>query len=195
MPPSDPRVFIELGSDTHFCLATYVDKRKSIDYDRSVSTIIIRVLKILQKGCEPMFWTMPNVFEEMDALRREMQELMRRSQELFTSSGASFPLVNIYHLPEEVRVVAELPGVSKEELDVSYTNGILKIKGERKAPELAENVVQIRSERKMGKFEKSIKIPFEINPENIHAEFQNGLLQISLPKAEVARTRKITINA
>lgn len=142
-----------------------------------------------------MFWTMSNAFEEMDALRREMQELVNRSQQVFTSAGRSFPLVNIYHLPEEIRVIAELPGVSKEQLDISYTKGLLKIKGERKMPDLAENVVQIRSERKMGNFEKNIKIPVDINSEEIYAEFRDGLLQIRLPKAEIARTRQITINA
>lgn len=142
-----------------------------------------------------MFWTLSNTFEEMDTLRREMEELFNRSQRVFTASGRNFPLINIYNHPEEVRVVAELPGVQKEDLDISYTKGVLKLSGQRKATELSENTVQIRSERKTGNFEKTVKIPFEIDADKIHAELKNGVLQIGLPKAETVRTRQIEIQA
>ena len=142
-----------------------------------------------------MLWSFSHPFEEMDSLRREMQELMNRSQRVFTASGRSFPLVNLYSTPEDLRVVAEVPGVSKENLDISYSNGLLKIQGERQRPALPERAVSVRSERQLGRFEKTIRLPLEIEADKIHAELHDGLLQISLPKRDSARSRQIKIQA
>jgi HSP20 family protein len=141
-----------------------------------------------------MFFTVSNAFEEMNTLRREMEDVFKRSQRVFTTQGRSFPLLNIYNQPEEIRVVAEVPGVAKDDLDISFSNGLLKISGERKVPDLPEKSLQVRSERQTGVFEKTLRIPFEVNADKLHAELHNGVLQIGLPKAESARARQILIN-
>lgn len=142
-----------------------------------------------------MFFAVSNPFDEINAMRREMEDIFKRSQRVFTQQGRNFPLINIYNQPEEIRVVAEVPGVAKEDLDISFNQGELKIRGQRKPLELPEKSVQLRAERQTGSFEKTLRIPFDVNPDKLHAELQNGILQIGLPKAESARARQIVINA
>jgi len=142
-----------------------------------------------------MFFTVSNPFEEINAMRREMEDIFKRSQRVFTHQGRNFPLINIYNQPEEIRVVAEVPGVAKEDLQISFSHGELKISGQRKSLDLPEKSLQIRAERQSGNFEKTLRIPFEVNADKLHAELHNGILQIGLPKAESARARQIVINA
>lgn len=140
-----------------------------------------------------MFWNWTTALEDIDTLRREMDGLLERSQRYFTGSGASFPLVNLYNQENKVLLLAELPGVRKEDLEISYLDGALKLSGERKAPELGDKVVQLREERGYGRFEKVIRIPLEIDGEGIRAELNEGVLQIELPKSEKVKPRQIQI--
>lgn len=141
-----------------------------------------------------MIWNWTTALEDIDTLRREMDQLFERSQRNFTQTGNHFPLVNLYSHEQKVLVVAELPGVNKEDLSISFSDGVLKLSGERKAPDFGDKVAPLREERVHGRFEKSVRIPIEIDADRIQAQLKDGVLQIELPKPERVQPRQIKID-
>ena len=137
-----------------------------------------------------MLWNV-DTFSEMDRLRREMNRLFSNNSQ---SDGAmTYPLVNIYDDPDNLIVTAELPGLSKEQVNITFTDGMLTISGKQEmSPKLKEMAV-VRKERSEGEFEKSLKIPTKIIHDKINASFSNGILTVTLPKAEEAKPKSIAI--
>jgi len=144
-----------------------------------------------------MLWNWNTAFAEMEALRRQMDSVFDHTQRYYTGGNVSFPLLNIYDHEDRVSLVTEVPGVRQQDLEISFIEGALKLKGERKSPELEaeDKVTQLRHERRLGAFEKTIRIPVDVNPDAIEARLQDGVLTIDLPKAEKARTRQIAIQS
>ena len=103
------------------------------------------------------------------------------------------PAVDVSETDTAYEVSAELPGLTKKEVDITFENGVLIIKGERQFDGSAEGNHH-RIERRYGAFSRSFVLPTEVDTEKAKATFKNGLLTISLPKAERARSRKIDIN-
>jgi HSP20 family protein len=91
-----------------------------------------------------------------------------------------------------IYVEAEIPGIKAEDLDISVVGRTLTLSGERK-PEEAQDVNYHRRERKWGSFRKALTLPEDVNADAILAECKNGVLKITLPKAENVKPRKITI--
>jgi len=139
-----------------------------------------------------MFFDLNNSFNELETLRREIDNIFNRSS---VTKSSSFPLVNIYDNSDEIKVVAELPGINKEDLDITLTNGTLTLSGKREAKRYGEKVLTLRQERSSGEFEKRLRMPVAVNSENISANFSDGILTINLPKAEEAKPKKIMIQA
>lgn len=143
-----------------------------------------------------MLWNWNTPFAEMENLRRRMDVLFDQTRHYDAGASSHFPPVNIYNHAQAVQVVAELPGVDREQLDISFVDGVLTLKGERRA---AFNAAQdqgayLRQERRMGRFEKTIQIPMEIDADGIQASLKEGVLVLDLPKADRARTRQILVN-
>jgi HSP20 family protein len=90
-------------------------------------------------------------------------------------------------------VHALVPGVAPEALEINLENQVLTIKGEFKQPELPEGARYHMSELTYGSFERSVKFPQHVNPEAVEASYENGLLRISLPRAEAFKARRITV--
>jgi HSP20 family protein len=106
----------------------------------------------------------------------------------------AFPSMNIWEDAEHFFVEAELPGFSIEDVDISFTNNQLVISGERKATPGSEGEY-LRRERGVGKFSRGLRVSSEINAERISASLKNGVLTVTLPKAEAAKPRKITVTS
>jgi HSP20 family protein len=104
-----------------------------------------------------------------------------------------YPLVDLAEYENESIVVAEMPGVMKEDLKISIDNGYLSISGERKPSNLPEGSSWVRNEIGTGKFTRAIELPHEVDANRISAELNNGVLRIVLPKAERIRPREIRI--
>lgn len=104
-----------------------------------------------------------------------------------------FPPVNMMEDDNVLEVVAELPGVRKEDLSVTLRDGGILITGERKSPALPEKAAWLRNETSHGTFSRTIRLPCEVKPAEITAALKNGVLRIVLPKAEAARRREIHI--
>ena len=105
------------------------------------------------------------------------------------------PLIDINETALEYIVMADVPGMSLEDTNISITDGILTISGEKKSDLKSENGVSRRMERSYGAFNRSFRLPSEINSDEISAAYKNGVLTILLPKLETAKPKVIPISA
>lgn len=105
-----------------------------------------------------------------------------------------YPPINFYELPDEFLLVAELPGTSAEELNLTIANGILMLQGERKPPEgIAEDRFR-RRERLLGPWKRQLNLPERVDEEQLRAEFTNGVLRVHLPKLPAVKPRQIPVS-
>ena len=95
--------------------------------------------------------------------------------------------------PDEVIIVAEIPGVDKEDLDVEISSKAVRIQGNRFARHCSDNSTYRLAEIQYGKFERILFLPAPIDPEVVSAAYQNGLLEIRLAKLPPERTHKVPI--
>ncbi len=109
-----------------------------------------------------------------------------------SDSRRQFPM-DIVDEKDRYLVVAELPGVRKEDLKISVHEGHVTISTERKSEEVQEKAVWLRNEITFGQFSRTIPVPGEVKVDEITAELANGVLQVILPKSEKARVREITV--
>ena len=114
-----------------------------------------------------------------------------RQGQLF--SGWS-PALDIYQNNDNVVAVVELPGMRKEEIEISLHDGTLTIAGERKSEASNGNTAE-RSERYIGKFRRSITLPVRVDSNKVSATYRDGILTITLPKAEEAKPKQIQVRA
>jgi len=103
------------------------------------------------------------------------------------------PKVNIFENKDQLVLEAELPGMTREDFDLSIENNVLTLKGERKFEKKDERDNYHRIERAYGSFTRSFTLPSTVTSDNARAEFNNGVLSVSLPKREETKARKIEI--
>lgn len=128
---------------------------------------------------------------------KELERMQREMDSLFTSFGKRkyrFPAVNLYDNDDTVTAEFILPGLRKEDISISFENGSLLVKGERHNEIDTDKYTLVREERNRGSFNRSVDIPVQIEVDAITADFADGILTISLPKAEEAKPKQISIN-
>ena len=103
------------------------------------------------------------------------------------------PAVDVAEHPAETVIVAELPGVRKEDVKISFDKGVLTFSGERKATAVPEGATWHRNEVSSGAFSRSIALGHDVHADGISAGMANGVLTIVVPKAEKAKAREIAI--
>ena len=103
------------------------------------------------------------------------------------------PLVDIVETPQSYEVRAELPGVAKDNVQLSVENNVLTLSGERKFEKDVDKESYHRIERAYGAFSRSFALPNRVDAERVEAKYENGLLTVIIPKADEARPRKIEI--
>jgi HSP20 family protein len=103
------------------------------------------------------------------------------------------PAVDVRESEEAFVFTAELAGIAKKDVDITVEDGILTLSGERRFNEQDEEKNYRRIERAYGTFSRSFTLPSAVDAEQISATFEDGLLTVTVPKAEVAKARKITI--
>lgn len=126
----------------------------------------------------------------------EMRRVQREMNRLFENAGTTreeFPPVNIWGNEDELIVTAELPGIDPNDMHIHVTGDQLTLEGERKADEMGEDVTYHRRERANGKFVRAFRLPYEVDNEKVKANYKNGILKITLPRTEVTKPKKITI--
>jgi HSP20 family protein len=103
------------------------------------------------------------------------------------------PPVDVQETEEGYRLFAELPGMTREDIQITLENNVLRLSGERKFEKDVKKENFHRIERSFGSFTRTFALPSQVDAERIQAAFENGVLTINLPKAEQAKPRKISI--
>jgi HSP20 family protein len=135
--------------------------------------------------------------ERLASMRDEMDRVFDSTfgsnfRPLGTLSGWT-PPVDVYQDKDQFTVVAELPGLKKEEIEISLNGDTLTISGERK-PQEKEGGPGFRRERFFGKFQRSLTLPSLIDGEKVKATYKDGVLEVVLPKAEEAKPKQIEVS-
>lgn len=132
---------------------------------------------------------------EMMTLREAMDRLF---DDAFTRplspSGVSLaPALDLYQTNDDVVLKAALPGIKPEDVQITVTSDVLTLRGETRQENDAEEAAYQIRERRFGLFERSVMLPTEVQTEKARADFENGVLTISLPKAEAVKPKTVTI--
>ena len=104
------------------------------------------------------------------------------------------PAFDLYEDQDKLTVRAELPGLKKDQIKLTLKDDVLTVSGERKQETDAQKSDHIRRERVFGAFERSVTLPYPVNQSAISAAYEDGVLTITLPKADEAKPRQIAIN-
>jgi len=134
---------------------------------------------------------------EMMTLREAMDRLFDDAftRPLSLRDGWSMPAIDMYKTDDEIVVKAALPGIKADEVQINITGEALTLKGEMKQEqEKKEKAWHIREQR-YGVFERSVILPTDVVADKAKAEFENGILTITLPKADEVKPRTITVKA
>ena len=130
-----------------------------------------------------------NLFDNMFQLKGLFDDFFREGQ---YESLTGMPPVKIYSTDDRVTVMALVPGIEPEDIDMQIIEDNLMISGEKKSDYTADTY--IRKERRFGGFKRSIKLPYRVNTDTVKADLINGVLTIILQKSEEAKPKKIEIN-
>ncbi|GBE03325.1 spore protein SP21 [bacterium BMS3Abin09] len=131
------------------------------------------------------FW---DPWDEFDRMRQSL------SRDSFRHSSG-FPAINTWVSSDDSVVTTEIPGVDPANIDISVVGRTVTLRGSRRADELQEDESYHRRERWSGEFSKAIELPFNIEADKVTAKFNNGVLYLTLPKAEAEKPRKIEIKS
>ena len=134
----------------------------------------------------------PRIFREMDHLQQDMNRLMDSSLWPRTIQARSFPAINVWASNEAQVITAEMPGINAEDIDIEVTADTLILSGERKPDESGKDLQYHRQERRFGKFSRTVQLPFMVDTNQVDASLNNGILEISLVRAEADKPKKIT---
>ncbi len=134
---------------------------------------------------------------EMMTLREAMDRLFDDAftRPLSLRDGWSAPAIDMYQTDDEIVVKAALPGFKPEEVQINVTGEVLTLKGELKHQEEKKDKAWHIREQRWGSFERSVALPTDVVSDKAKAEFENGILTITLPKAEEVKPKVINIKA
>jgi HSP20 family protein len=139
----------------------------------------------------PNFGRWSDLREEIDRLfESPLAELARTPQLL---SGWT-PALDVYEDKNAFTVKVELPGLKKEEIDVSLHDGCLSVSGERKSESKHEDAEIYRAERFFGRFQRTITLPAPVAADKVKAAYKDGVLTVTLPKTEEAKPKQIDVS-
>ncbi len=141
-----------------------------------------------------MLWTDMERLGVMDPWRA-FERLNRMASGVLAPSTSEFPLMNIWADGDNVIVTSELPGVDPKDVDISVAGQTVTLRGSRSTEDACNGACQHRRERWKGPFTRTIELPFLIDQGKVEAKFGKGVLQLTLPRAEADKPRKIAIKA
>ena len=125
-----------------------------------------------------------------------LEEVVRdvtRMVERYADMDPVHPPVNVSANEDTATVVLELPGVQADSLDLEVKDNVLSVSGERVDPHADAEVNYIRRERQRGPFRRSVRLPFDVEVDAVTATYRDGLLTVTLPRAEASKPRKIVV--
>jgi HSP20 family protein len=139
-------------------------------------------------------WT--NRYSDMTRLQREMDRLFAEMSTAPARQAAPrYPAMNVWTNENIATLTAELPGCNPDNLSISIVNDTLTLSGTRQPEPVDESATYHRRERSCGSFTRTFQLPFQVAVDKVEAAFENGVLQITLPRAEADKPKKIAIKA
>jgi HSP20 family protein len=129
-----------------------------------------------------------------DALR-ELEGMRRTLKRFDLPSTVEFPAVNVWVSDNNAVVTTEIPGIDADALEITVIKDTLTLRGSRRLEELKAGESYHRRERWSGQFTKTLELPFDVESGKVDARFAKGVLQISLPRAEADKPRKISVKS
>jgi HSP20 family protein len=139
----------------------------------------------------PGFGRLSTLRDEIERLfEAPLAELARTSQLL----GGWTPALDVFEDKDNLVVKAELPGMKKEDIEISLHDGSLSVSGERKSESRSESPEFHRSERFFGRFQRTVSLPTPVNAEKVKAQYKDGILTVTLPKTEEAKPKQIDVS-
>lgn len=132
---------------------------------------------------------------EFDQLRREMQRLLDNPAENGPLGAGVFPPINVTQDADHFYLSAELPGIKAKELSISAVKNRISIEGKREIVAENDRVSYHRKERPEGSFNRTLTLPAELDVDRIDARYRDGILTLSVPKAEAAKPRLIQVKS
>lgn len=144
------------------------------------------------------------VAREMSRIGREIEEMFSDfwprpwfgwpwRRRLWEDLGVREPAIEMFEEKDDIVVKAELPGIKKEDLEISVLGNQLTIKGERKKEEEVKEKGYYYSERSYGAFSRTVEIPKEVQADKVRATFKDGILEVRLPMTEEAKRKEIKV--
>jgi HSP20 family protein len=136
-------------------------------------------------------------FREIEGLQREMNRLFESLSpaEAGPVNGITFmPAAEMHETPNSIELKLEIPGLEAKDIDVRVTEQAVAISGERQSQTKTEERGMTRSEFRYGKFQRVIPLPARVQNDQVKADYQNGVLSLSLPKAEEEKNKVFKVN-
>src|SRR6266852_690709 len=137
-------------------------------------------------------------FRDLRALQDEVNRLFTGNMARFDDEGIArgswSPSVDIYENKDQIVLEAELPGMSREDFDLSVENNVITLRGERHFEKKEDTDNYHRVERAYGSFLRSFTLPNTVTAEGANADYRNGVLRVTLPKREETKARRIEVS-
>lgn len=138
-------------------------------------------------------WNDTEPFADMRRLQGTMNRLFDGNRR--TSVSGTYPAVNFWANEDSIMMSTELPGLREDDIELTVKDTMVTIRGTYPAPETGDDITWHRRERPSGSFLRSIELPFRIDPEQIDARFENGVLTVEMQRPEDEKPRHIQIKA
>jgi HSP20 family protein len=133
-------------------------------------------------------------FDRLSSLRDLLDSAFQLASSAPESTSGWVPALDVFEDEDKITVQVELAGMKKEDFDISLQDDMLTISGERKSESEKREGESFRSERSFGAFSRSITLPSPVKAEEVKATYEDGVLTVTLPKAEEAKPKKIQVN-
>jgi HSP20 family protein len=155
----------------------------------------MNMLLLRRPGRDLASWT---PFNHLSELRSQINRLMENPLTEFAGNSEFFtgwvPPLDVYEDKDNILVKVEVPGLKKEQIDISLHDGVITISGERKLEEKNQDGTMHRSERYCGRFHRTVTLPKPVANDRVKATYKDGILTVTLPKTEEAKPRQIEVS-
>ncbi|NLT35157.1 MAG: Hsp20/alpha crystallin family protein [Gaiellales bacterium] len=132
-------------------------------------------------------------FRELTALQNEVSRLLGRGIGEAGERQSWMPSMDVVESDADIKFKAELPGMKPEDIKIEMDENVLTISGERRFEEKVQEDKYYRIERRYGSFNRSIALPQNVQADQIRANYENGVLEVTVPKMEEAKPKKIEV--
>lgn len=133
-------------------------------------------------------------FQEMNTVKQQLDQLFEEFSGVETASTPWTPAATLIETEEALTLQVQIPGVSTEDIDIQASREVVAIAGNRQAPTLTEGETLRRNEFRYGSFRRVFSLPVAIAPQEVSADYQAGILVLTLPKAEDERNKVVKVS-